>query len=119
MANNAEEHERKILNCTQAIAFLGTPHRGSDLADWATIAGNMVNIVKRANTRIVDTLKPDSEVLEIITHEFHKMLKALEREKKDISITCYAEEKPVVKWGKSFMVCNREYCRYVFANCFL
>jgi hypothetical protein len=34
MASNAEKDERKILDCTHAIAFLGTPHRGSDLADW-------------------------------------------------------------------------------------
>jgi hypothetical protein len=48
IANNAEQNQRQILDCTQAIAFLGTPHRGSDLASWANLVANLVNTARRA-----------------------------------------------------------------------
>ena len=76
------------------------------MADWATIAGNMVNLVKRTNTRILATLKPDSETLENLSQEFHTMLRSREQDaKKIIRITCFAEELPVSRGGKTFVVC--------------
>ncbi|KAL9041630.1 MAG: hypothetical protein Q9214_004041, partial [Letrouitia sp. 1 TL-2023] len=105
VANNAERHERRVLECTKAIAFLGTPHRGSDLASWATIAGNMAKVVKPANTDILEVLKPSSEVLENLTQDFHTMLRSREQAQNiSIYITCFVEELPVSKAGKTFMV---------------
>ncbi|KAI9772504.1 MAG: hypothetical protein M1840_000709 [Geoglossum simile] len=105
IAANSEQHQKHILDYTRAIAFLGTPHRGSELANWATIAGNMINVLKRTNIHILKTLKPESEVLEIITQEFHRMLKSREEGKgTTINITCYAEELAVSRLGNSFMV---------------
>lgn len=107
MAHNAELHQRKILDCTRAIAFLGTPHRGSHLASWASIAGNMVGLFKQTAINTLNTLHPNSEVLEIITHEFQTMLRSREQSKPgNMKITCYAEELPVQKLGKTFMVCR-------------
>lgn len=105
IADHAEQHEKQILEYTRAIAFLGTPHRGSDLASWGTIAGNIVNLVKRTNIDIIGVLQPDSEVLENVTQGFHKMLQSRERAgKASIEITCFVEELPVTKAGKAFMV---------------
>jgi hypothetical protein len=105
IANNAEQNQSQILDCTWAIAFLGTPHRGSDLASWATLAANLVNTAKRANKAILDTLNPKSEVLSILVNGFHPMLKSRERKNAGtIRITCYAEELAVTRWGKSFTV---------------
>lgn len=105
IADHAEKHEKQILDDTRAIAFLGTPHRGSDLASWGTIAGNMVNLVKRTNTDIVGVLQSDSEVLENVTQDFHTMLRSRERDGgASIQITCFVEELQVTTAGKSFMV---------------
>ena len=105
IADHAEPHEKQILEYTRAIAFLGTPHRGSDLADWATIAGNMINLVKSTNTNILGVLKPDSEVLEDLTKRFHTMMRSRERAGgTSIRITCFCEQLPVSKAGKTFMV---------------
>jgi protein SERAC1 len=105
IANNAEQNQSRILDCTRAIAFLGTPHRGSDLANWATLAANLVNTARRTNRAILNTLNPESEVLSILVNDFHPMLKSRERKKAGtISITCYAEELAVSRWGKSFIV---------------
>lgn len=107
MAVNAEEHQRCILEQTKAIAFLGTPHRGSDMANFAAIAGNIVNLVKRTNTRLLETLEPTSEVLASITQEFHAMLRSRAQDiGARIDITCYAEELAVSRFGRSFTVCN-------------
>ncbi|KAL6716102.1 hypothetical protein ACLMJK_005668 [Lecanora helva] len=107
LANNAEQYEKRILECTQAIAFLGTPHRGSDAASLATIAGNIVNVVKNANTNILGVLKPSSEVLENLTQDFHTMLRSREQARHpSIKITCFIEELPVSKAGKTIMVCG-------------
>jgi protein SERAC1 len=105
IANNAEQNQSRILDCTQVIAFLGTPHRGSDLASWATLAANLVNTAKRANRAILDTLNPKSDVLSMLVNDFHPTLKSRERkEEGTVNITCYAEELAVSRWGKSFMV---------------
>ena len=115
VANNAEQHERRILECTKAIAFLGTPHRGSDLASWATIVGNMVKVLKSANTDILEVLKPGSEVLENLTQDFHTMLRYREQaQNPSIDITCFVEELPVSKAGKTFMVCCEVSFLYIF-----
>jgi len=65
----------------------------------------MVNTARRANRAILDTLKPQSEVLFNLVNDFHPMLRS--RESKGagtISITCYVEELAVSRWGKSFIV---------------
>jgi protein SERAC1 len=103
IANTADEGHKNILECTRAIAFLGTPHRGSDLASWAKIAGNLLDIAKRPNLNILDVLKPQSEVLRALTTGFHAMLKSRERYA-IIHIACFVEELAVTRLGKSFIV---------------
>ena len=68
----------------------------------------MVNIVRPTNKAILEILKPGSEVLKIITSDFHRML--YDREKttgKSIDMTCFSEELPVTRLGKSFIVCHK------------
>ena len=114
VANNAEQHEKRVLEYTRAIAFLGTPHRGFELASWATIAGNMINVVKRANTDILKVLEPSSEVLENLTQEFHSMLRSREQAQySSIEIMCFVEELFVSKAGKKFMVYYKVFCEYL------
>lgn len=65
----------------------------------------MVNLVKRTNTDMIRVLQPDSEVLENVTQGFHTMLRSRERANGvSIQITCFIEELPVTRAGKSFMV---------------
>lgn len=86
------------------------------MASWATIAGNMVKVVKPANTDILEVLKPSSEVLENLTQDFHTMLRSREQaHNPSIHITCFVEELPVSKAGKTFMVC----CIVSFLDAFL
>jgi hypothetical protein len=60
---------------TKLIIFLGTPHRGSPTAGWGAIASNLTKLVLQdSNTRILDTLRVDSQVLDMIHEEFKKII---------------------------------------------
>lgn len=84
---------QKIFESTNAIAFLGTPHCGSDLAAWAKIFGGFANVFKKTNTDLLSILKQDSEALGRLQQDFHTMLRA--RSDRPLKITCFYEELPV------------------------
>lgn len=94
--NSAESHIRQLLECTAGIAFLGTPHCGSDLGTWAKVFGHFTDVFKKTNTDLLGTLRPQSEVLARIQQEFHTMLRARRDDGKLVlSICCFYEELPV------------------------
>jgi len=90
---SAEKHIRDIRVHTTAIAFLGTPHHGSDLAAWAAFGSRMSKIIKQSNTEIIAILEPCSEVLASIQKGFHNQLRILNDQ--NIDITCFYEELPL------------------------
>jgi protein SERAC1 len=72
---------------------MGTPHSGSGLADWAAGLATALGLVRQTNTKLLDTLKRDSEVLARINTEFHTMIRARMKEgEMKISIKCFFEE---------------------------
>lgn len=58
-----------LLESTAGIVFLGTPHTGSNLADWARILTRFSSIVRSTNKSIVSFLKPGSEMLANLQQE--------------------------------------------------
>lgn len=111
--NSAEEHHRQILESTRCIAFMGTPHCGSQLADWAKVGTSMTKIVKRLNENIISVLQPDSEVLARIQQEFHTMLRARNDESKPkIKIVCFYEDLDTTGIGAvRSLSCSVKLCR--------
>ncbi|KAM5354693.1 hypothetical protein ACJ41O_001340 [Fusarium nematophilum] len=94
--NSAEAHLQRISASTYGVCFLGTPHCGSILANWATILGNMTNIVKKPNTSILQVLRTESEVLARIQTDFHNMVRSRQDPGQPaLRITCFYEELPV------------------------
>ena len=64
-------HESKeCRDRAKLIVFLGTPHRGSDYADWAKIAANLLNVILDSNKNLVNNLEVNSEVLDSIHERF-------------------------------------------------
>jgi hypothetical protein len=67
-------HERsgeygELLGSIKAAMFLGTPHRGSDAAYWATYAANVLKVLqlgRRNNTAFVSTPEKLNRVREHI-----------------------------------------------------
>ncbi|MCJ1438195.1 hypothetical protein MMC27_007582 [Xylographa pallens] len=98
--NSADLHQKKILECTWGIAFLGTPHLGSDLVAWAEPLAKIIGAVKSTNSDILEALKLGSYTLERIEGDFQKMIRGRRGEKKrEMRIASFYEELPVGKLG--------------------
>jgi hypothetical protein len=50
-----------ILTSTRGIVFLGTPHRGSQLANWTTFSRDIINIAPFGPSVVRKTLLQDLE----------------------------------------------------------
>ena len=68
-----EPEYQDVLDNTKGIAFLGTPHRGSDSAWWGAVVANIMkglSIGTSTNSRLVSNLKKDSSSLGSISSQF-------------------------------------------------
>lgn len=78
-AYKAESYEpewRAIYQATRAILFLGTPHSGSQFADWGHIARNVVSAVGfDASNSILQDLQVDASILDSLSDDFSKILR--------------------------------------------
>lgn len=87
--NSAASHLRLIERATIAIAFFGTPHRGSNLAPFAKFVASVFQASgKRINSDILEVLKRDSQVLAAIESAF---MNWVERKGDQIQISCFYE----------------------------
>lgn len=92
---SAEAHLQQIYLNTFAIAFLGTPHFGAELAKWGDMLCQLIPPPKAANINIIETLKPHSEVLADIHSGFWTILrKPANAGKNCIKVACFYEEIP-------------------------
>ncbi|KAH0348155.1 peptidase family M13, partial [Aureobasidium melanogenum] len=65
-----------LLSC-RGIIFMGTPHLGADIASWGEIMSNIVGAIPGAFSTysgILRGLKPDSEILELTSTGFNRIL---------------------------------------------
>ncbi len=91
--NSAEDHYRQVLESTKGISFMGTPHCGSQLADWARVFTSVAKLVKRLNEPLITVLQPESEVLARIQQEFHTMIRARnEAGRPKMRMVCFFED---------------------------
>lgn len=72
---NYTEHLRSVFVSTYGILFLGTPHKGSDIAEWGSrlewICGAvMPKKFIDSQPQLVDALKKDNETLQNIDRQF-------------------------------------------------
>ncbi|KXX75211.1 Kinesin light chain [Madurella mycetomatis] len=94
-------HLQRIATSTRGIAFLGTPHHGAGLAQWAELLSRILGLIKATNTEIVAVLRRESEILSRIQESFHAMVIARNREgMQPIEISCFYEELPLPGIGQ-------------------
>lgn len=83
-------HLQQIERCTTAVAFLGTPHRGSDLTPFAASVANILKAGgKRVNKEILQLLDRNSEVLADVEESYGVWLR---RNSSRFDLTCFFEE---------------------------
>ena len=93
---SADQHTQRILEHTEGILFVGTPHCGSGLAEWAAVGSNFLKCFRRVNQPTLEVLQQRSEVMERIRQDFHTMLRGLDQsDAKGLAIVCFYEELPV------------------------
>jgi hypothetical protein len=98
---SAERHLRRFEEFTAGILFLGTPHCGSDFAQFAKSVGICLRLVgKRVNIDILDTLRKDSQVLLDVEDWFGHWRRRRSEANKPLQITCFYEELELPIIGK-------------------
>lgn len=98
--NNPEAHLRNIFDCTKGIIFMGTPHRGSWMADWSKIPAQALGLVKSTNKSLLKILETDDQLLEAVQVDFWSMVRELREGGRRIEVTCFFEELPLDVVGK-------------------
>ena len=98
--NKAETHLKSISIHTKGIMFLGTPHGGSWMADWARIPASALGLVKSTNKSLLKILETDDQLLESIQIDFLSMLRSLSSNGVVLQVTCFFEELPLPGIGK-------------------
>lgn len=98
--NNPEAYLAGIFDCVKGIVFLGTPHKGSWMADWAKIPASAVGLVKSTNKSLLKILETEDQFLESIQVDFGSMVRGLRERGRGFEITCFFEELPLPGFGK-------------------
>ncbi|KAL8389270.1 hypothetical protein RB599_011058 [Gaeumannomyces hyphopodioides] len=98
--NNPEPHLRQIFEYTKGIVFMGTPHRGAWMADWAKIPASALGVITSVNTHLLELLGTDNETLESLRADFAGMTREQQLGPRSFRVTCFFEELPLRGLGK-------------------
>ena len=90
--NEGGVHLRGIFESTKGIVFMGTPHEGSWMVGWANFPARCLGVIKSANTRLLDTLGQNDEMLKAVQEEFCTMIGKPRSNGRDIEVMCFFEE---------------------------
>lgn len=83
---------QELSNCVRRIAFLGTPHQGSDKARWAETAKNFLKIFKTTNAELSKDLNEKSEKLAKLGDRFPRLLNSrAQTDETRIEVHCFFE----------------------------
>ena len=72
MAHARSSRYGSLVASIKSVIFLGTPHRGSDIAKWSKILGRLANVPMLGSIRtdLLKDLQPKSELLMTIGSDF-------------------------------------------------
>ncbi|KAI1172686.1 Alpha/Beta hydrolase protein [Nemania sp. FL0916] len=85
---------KSIATDTKGIVFFGTPHRGSDAAQWGLLAKNIAGaVVPGLRSGLLKALQRNSDDLYKISEDFHRL-------SRKYAIVSFYEEYAYRIWGK-------------------
>jgi protein SERAC1 len=101
IANERSSFYGPLLSSVCGVVFMGTPHRGSNVAYWSKILANVVHTAQLGNStssRLLSDLQKNSSILSEISSQFVERGSALqirtfyETEKVDFlnCVVCYS-----------------------------
>lgn len=103
--NHLESRLNRIFGCNRGIVFMGTPHQGSWMSDWAGIPAQVLGFVKSTNMNLLQILRPEDPLLKALQDDFLLMIRGLEARRKLFKVVCFFEEKPS---SQNFKVVSKE-----------
>ncbi|KAM0418587.1 hypothetical protein ACHAPT_012486 [Fusarium lateritium] len=98
--NSPDRHLCNIFDHTKGIVFMGTPHRGAWMADWAKMPASALGLIKPTSVTLLDLLQRDNQLLESIQVDFWSMIRDLRESGRSLEIMCFYEELPLPVFGK-------------------
>ncbi|KAK9429092.1 bulb-type lectin domain-containing protein [Lipomyces doorenjongii] len=98
--NDPEVHLQSVFECIKGIIFMGTPHRGSWMADWAKISSSALGLLKSTNTSLLSILQTNNELLQSVQGDFWKMIRGQRENGRRLEVTCFFEQKALSVVGK-------------------
>ena len=98
--HNPETHLCDVFQQTTGIIFMGTPHRGSWIADWIKIPASGLGVFKSMNKSLLQALETDDQFLESIQVRFWSMVREQRESGRRLEITCFFEELPLPVVGQ-------------------
>ena len=91
-AVSGPESTKGLANCVRRIAFLGTPHQGSDKARWAETARRLLKVFKTTNAELSKDLDEKSEKLAKLGVQFPSLLTSrAQTPETRIEVVCFYE----------------------------
>ncbi|KGO49096.1 hypothetical protein PEXP_011450 [Penicillium expansum] len=98
--NNPDTHLRGLFTSIKGIIFMGTPHKGSWIAEWSKIPAKALGIIKSTNKGLLTVLETENQLIQSLQLDFMNLL----RESGNLKVTCFYEELPLPVVGK--VVCK-------------
>ena len=107
-AASGSKDKQELANCVRRIAFLGTPHQGSDKARWAETARTFLKWFKTTNAELSKDLNEKSEKLAKLGVQFPNLLSSrTQTSESRIDVVCFYEGLTTRLGGMDFdMVCD-------------
>ncbi|KAH7230887.1 kinesin light chain [Fusarium tricinctum] len=98
--NNPNRARQDFFTHTKGVVFMGTPHRGSWMADWSRIPAKALGLVKSTNKTLLEVLETNNQYLESIHVRFLSMMREQREAGRQLEVTCFFEELPLSTVGK-------------------
>lgn len=96
---NPESHLQSVSNRTKAIIFMGTPHKGSWMDDWARISATAFGCITSTNKSLFAVLDTEHQFFEYIQIEFMTMVRELREAGTSLEVTYFFEQLPLPRVG--------------------
>ncbi|KAF9771509.1 hypothetical protein IL306_010850 [Fusarium sp. DS 682] len=98
--NNPKRSRQDFFTHTKGVIFMGTPHKGSWMADWSRIPAMALGLVKSTSKSLLEVLETNNQYLESIHVRFLSMMREQREGGRQLEVTCFFEELPLSTIGK-------------------
>ncbi|KAM0542036.1 hypothetical protein ACHAO7_010158 [Fusarium culmorum] len=98
--NNPNRSRQDFFTHVKGVVFMGTPHKGSWMADWSGIPAKALGLVKSTNRSLLEVLETNNQYLESIHVRFLSMMREQREAGRQLEVVCFFEELALSAVGK-------------------